>query len=181
MFVFALIGIIVLLVIWVVSMYNGFVTLGERVENAKGQIATQIESRWDAVKTLIDATKKYSQHEADVLENVTESRASLGRNASIGQLEKDAEQLDGVIGRLIAVSESYPELKASDVYQKTMDNIDKYENNVRQSRMIYNDTVTRYNRKVRVVPSNIVAGIFGFTTKEYFQGTESKQDMPSWD
>lgn len=178
---YIVIGIIVLIIVWVISIYNNFVTLGERVDNAKGQIATQIESRWDAVKSLIDASKKYSQHEADVLENVTESRASLGKNASIGDLERDAEQLDGVIGRLIAVSESYPDLKASSVYQKTMDNIDKYENNVRQSRMIYNDTVTRYNRKVRVIPSNIVANLFGFKSKEYFQASESKADMPSWD
>src|SRR5699024_2652409 len=175
------IGIIVLIIIWIISTYNSFITLGERVGNAKGQIATQIESRWDAVKSLIDATKKYSQHEAEVLENVTESRASLGSGASVSELQKDAGQLDSVVSRLIAVSESYPDLKASEVYQNTMESIDKYENNVRQSRMIYNDVVARYNRKVRVIPSNIVASLFGFRSKEYFQGTESKQDMPSWD
>lgn len=175
------VAILLIIGLWVVSTYNSLITLGERVENAKAQIGTQLESRWDAIKSLIDATRKYSKHEADVLQNITESRASLGRNATVGELEKDAEILDGIVSRLIAVSESYPDLKASQVYQTTMENIDKYENNVRQARMIYNDIVTRYNRKLRVIPSNIVAKLFGFMPKEYFQVTETKTDMPSWD
>lgn len=176
-----IIGILILIVLWVISTYNSFITLGERVGNARGQIATQLESRWDAVQTLIDATKKYSKHEAETLENVTEARASLGNNASVGELEEDAEQLNRVVSRLIAVSESYPDLKASETYKTTMESINLYEENVRQSRMIYNDTVARYNRRVRVIPSNIVANLFGFRPKEYFRGTESKKDMPRWD
>jgi|SRR5699024_4581773 len=178
---YGLIAIIVILVLWGVSVYNSLVTLLERVNNAKAQIATQIESRWDALKSLIDATKKYSEHEATVLENVTEERASIGRGSSVSDIENDEAQFNNVLGRLIAVSEAYPDLKASQVYQNTMDNIDKYENNVRNSRMIYNDTVTRYNRKIRVFPSNIIAGIFNFREREYFEATESKQDMPGWD
>lgn len=176
-----IIGILVLIALWVISTYNSFITLRERVGNAKGQITTQLESRWDAVKTLIDATKKYSEHEAGTLENVTEARASLGSSATVSELEEDAEQLNSVVSRLIAVSESYPDLKASETYKTTMESINEYEENVRQSRMIYNDTVARYNRKIRVIPSNIVANLFNFRPREYFRGTESKRDMPTWD
>ncbi len=178
-----IIGLIILLVIvlaWVVSIYNSLVTLRERVDNAKAQIATQIESRWDAIKSLIEATKQYSTHEAEVLEKVTESRASIGRGSSIKDIEEDQSQLESMVARLIAVSEAYPDLKASAVYKDTMASINKFEDNVRNSRMIYNDIVTRYNRKLKVFPSSIVAGVFNFQAREYFQGTETKQDMPSW-
>ena len=179
-----LIGIIVLLVVlavWAVGVYNSLVTLRERVDNAKAQIVTQIESRWDAIKSLIEATKQYSSHEAEVLESVTASRASIGRGSSVADIEKDQGQLDSVLGRLIAVSEAYPDLKASTVYQDTMASINKYEDNVRNSRMIYNDTVTRYNRMLKVFPSSIIAGMFNFAAREYFEGSEAKKDMPSWE
>lgn len=176
-----LIVIIAAVAFWGVSIYNSLVTLRERVDNAKAQIATQIESRWDAVKSLIEATKQYSKHEAEVLESVTEKRASIGKNSSIEEIQEAEAQFNNVLGRLIAVSENYPDLKASGVYQTTMASINKFEDNVRNSRMIYNDIVTRFNRKTKVFPSSIVAGMFNFEEREYFEGTETKQDMPSWE
>lgn len=165
---------------WVVSTYNRLVTVRERVANAKAQIATQIESRWDALKSLIDATKQYSKHEAEVLEGVTEKRASIGKNSSVEEIENADREFNSVLGRLIAVSENYPDLKASQVYQSTMTSINKFEDNVRNARMIYNDVVTKLNRTIKMFPSNIIAGIFKFEEEEYFQGSESKQDMPNW-
>lgn len=173
--------ILVLLVAgWAFSTYNNFVSLSERVDNAKAQIATQIESRWEAVKSLIDATKNYSKHEAELLGEVTLSRTSLGREASVADIERDSTQLDNLLSRLIAVSENYPDLKASQVYETTMEKIDKHENNVRQSRMIYNDTVTKYNRYLKVFPSSILGKLMGFSPKDYFQGSQDKDQMPSW-
>ena len=154
-----LIPIIIILVIaaavvfWAVGIYNSLVTLRERVDNAKAQIATQIESRWDAIKSLIQATKQYSKHEAEVLESVTEKRASIGRASSVDELENAEREFNSVLGRLIAVSENYPDLKASGVYQTTMTSINKFEENVRNARMIYNDVVTRYNRKTKTIRS----------------------------
>lgn len=180
-------GFIILIVVlvavgfWVMSSYNSLITLRERVDNAKAQIATQIESRWDALKSLIEATKQYSKHEAEVLESVTEKRASIGKNSSVSQIENSEQEFNNVLGRLIAVSESYPDLKASGVYQTTMASVNKYEDNVRNSRMIYNDIVTRFNRAIKMFPGSIIAGIFKFTERDYFQGTETKQEMPSWE
>lgn len=176
-----LIVIIVAIVFWGVSIYNSLVTLRERVDNAKAQIATQIESRWDAVKSLIEATKQYSKHEAEVLESLTEKRASIGRDSSVEKIQEAEREFNSVMGRLIAVSENYPDLKASGVYQTTMTSINKFEDNVRNARMIYNDIVTRFNRRTKVFPSSIVAGIFNFEEREYFEGTETKEDMPSWE
>lgn len=180
LFMFGFIVILLILVTWTIKTYNKFITLGERVSNAKGQIATQIESRWDAVRNLIEATKTYSKHEAETLENVITQRISIHPNSPIEQIEEYDQQINHVLGRLMAISENYPELKASKVYLKTMDSVDKYENHVRHSRMIYNDVVTRFNRLVRMFPSNIIARLFKFEVKEYFQETENKLNMPSW-
>ncbi len=180
-FIIVILVILAAIIFWAVGIYNSLVTLRERVDNAKAQIATQIESRWDAIKSLIDATKQYSKHEAEVLESVTEKRASIGRASSISEMENAEREFNNVLGRLIAVSENYPDLKASGVYQSTMSSINKFEENVRSARMIYNDVVTRYNRKTKVFPSSIVAGMFNFEQREYFEGTEEKQEMPSWE
>lgn len=173
--------VVVVVGIYVLVTYNQFVSLNERVDNGKAQIATQIESRWDAVSSLISATKRYSAHESEVLASITEKRASLGKDSSVRELEESDGQLQQVVGRLIAISEGYPELKASDVYQNTMNSIQKFEDHVRHARMIYNDVVTRFNRQVKMFPSNFVAKIFRFKEREYFEATESKEAMPSWE
>ena len=183
--VLLVIGFIFLAVIGVAAYgiitYNSFVTLRERVFNGKAQIAAQIESRWDAVTNLISATKQYESHEASVLENITAQRSSLGRDSSMDEIEQNDEQLNNVVGRLIAISEAYPELKASEVYKSTMESVNKFEDNVRHSRMIYNDVVTQFNRKLRQFPTNIIAGIFKFEAQPYFEQTEQKGEMPTWD
>lgn len=180
-FIILIVVVLIVVAAWTVSTYNTLITIRERVDNAKAQISTQIESRWDAVKSLIDATKLYSKHEAEVLENVTQQRASIGQNSSIKDIENSESELNNVVGRLIAVAESYPDLKASNVYATTMASINKFEDNVRNSRMIYNDTVTKFNRKIKVFPSSIIANMFHFDERNYFEGTETKQDMPSWE
>lgn len=177
----ALVLFIVIILVWTISTYNSFITLIERVNNAKAQVATQIESRWDAVKSLISATKKYSSYEAETLNAITEKRTNVGKESAIEEIQNDEAQYNRVIGRLLAVSENYPDLKASEVYQNTMVSINKFEDHVRGARMIYNDVVTKLNRKTKMFPSNIIANIFQFKEREYFQGTASKQEVPEWD
>lgn len=172
--------VIALIALWAIGVYNRLVRLKEMVKNATGQIAAQIESRWDALKSLIDATKSYTGHEADVLKSIAESRAKIGSGTSVKDIEADNEKFESALGRLIAIGESYPDLKASEVYQTTMGNIDKYEMALKNSRMIYNDTVTRYNREIKVFPAVIIAGFLGFREEEYFKSSESKQEMPTW-
>lgn len=166
---------------WAIKTYNGLVRSRENVYNAKSQIATQIESRWDALTSIIQATKQYATHEAETLEKVTEQRTSVNQNSSVAELEQDDAQFGNVLNRLLAVVESYPELKASDLYQTAMREVSDYENKVRHSRMVFNDSVTILNRAIQEFPSSIIAGLFGFEKQAYFEETETKKEMPSWD
>ena len=173
--------IIALIVIWMISTYNKLVQSREMVRNSMGQIAAQIESRWDALTSLIEATKKYSKHESEVLENVTAQRTGISKNSNPSDVEKDATMFNEAIGRINVVAEAYPDLKASNIYENTMNQINEYENNVRHSRMIYNDTVTKFNRLILTFPNSLLAGIFNFREEEYFTSTETKRSMPSWE
>src|SRR5690625_1990234 len=172
--------VILIIVFWIISTYNRLISAREFVRNSMGQISAQIESRWDALQNMIEGTKQYTEYEAETLESITEQRSSLGKDVAVEQVNQDDQLFNQAIGRLFAVAESYPELKASQLYQETMQNVDRYEQQVRQSRMIYNDTVTKYNRLIQSIPSNIIASMFNFTQKDYFENTESKTDMPGW-
>lgn len=176
----AVIVIVVLILLWGVSTYNKLISSREFVRNSMGNIAAQVESRWDAVKALIDAAKKYSSHEAEALTNITAMRAKVDRTSEPTTVEKDDSLFEQAMNQINVVVESYPELKADRVYIQSMEGIDKYENNVRQARMVYNDTVTKFNRQVQQFPSSIVAGMFGFSQEAYFQSSSSKSDMPQW-
>lgn len=169
------------LILFFISTNNKLVRSREAVKNAMGQIATNIESRWDALSSLISATKQYSEREAETLMDITRARSGITPAASPEDVAKDDELFSRALQGLNVVIENYPELKASGLYQSAMESIDKYENNVRMSRQIFNDTVTMYNRQLKVFPTNIIAGMLGFTEEEYFTATETKVDMPSWD
>jgi LemA protein len=172
--------VLALIALWVIKAYNDLIKSREFVRNAMSQISAQIESRWDALKSMIEGTKQYAEYEAKTLENITEKRTSLNSQSTVSEVEQDDSLFDQALGRIFAVAENYPDLKASNLYRDTISNIDKYEQQVRQSRMIYNDSVTKYNRLIQSVPTNIIAGIFNFNSERYFEGTAEKTEMPSW-
>ncbi len=173
--------IIGLLLVWLISTRNKLVRSREMVRNSMGQISAQVESRWDAVKSLISATNKYSEHESEVLMDITRSRSQVTKDSNVGDIVKDEQQFNSAIGKIQVVAENYPELKASNVYENTMGSIKDFENNVRHSRMIYNDTVTKYNSQILTFPNSLAASIFNFKEEDYFSTTEGKENMPSWD
>ncbi|SHH04254.1 LemA protein [Anaerosphaera aminiphila DSM 21120] len=175
-----IIAVVVIVALIVVSMYNSLVREREMVRNAKGQIATQVESRWDAISSLIDATKSYEKHEDELLRDITKSRTGVGRNSDVKDFEAEENLFNQAMGRINVVAENYPNLKASDVYQNTMIQIAKFEDNVRHSRMIYNDTVTKYNTNIQSFPSSLVASAFNFGQEAYFENTKEKNEVPSW-
>jgi LemA protein len=178
MLVFAII--IAIIVIFAISTYNGLIRSQEMVDNAMAQIAAQVESRWDALRNLIDATKHYSNFELEAFEKITANRASINKKSSPKEVEADSQDFNRAVGNITAVAESYPDLKSSELYKETMSSINKYEDNVRHSRMIYNDTVTKFNRAIKSFPQNLFAGMLGFTEKDYFTNTENKTDIPSF-
>lgn len=179
-----MIGIPVLVILGLIfiaiSIYNKLVYAREYVRNAMGNIAAAVESRWDALSNLIQATEKYSAHEADTLKSVTAQRSGISSTSKAEDVVKDDQLFEKAMDRINVVVEQYPQLKADQVYLQTMNSVNQYEDTVRKSRMIYNDTVTKYNRKVLSFPTSILAGIFGFRQEDYFKNTETKKDMPMW-
>lgn len=171
---------IVLIAIYAINVYNGLVNQREFVRNAMANIAAQVESRWDALKNLIDATKSYSDYESNLLREITAQRSGISKTSSADEVERDDQLFNKALNKINVVAENYPDLKSSQVYIKTMDSVNSYEEKVRMSRMVYNDTVTKLNRQVQQFPTSIIASLFGFHQEEYFKQSEGKSEMPSW-
>lgn len=177
-----IIGILALLIIGAgVYSYNKLVGYRELVDNAFSQIAVQVESRWDQVSSLIKAAKSYEKYESETLENITKARAYITKNSSVDAIEQDSLEFEGTLARLIALAENYPDLKASGPYRDAMAAIGTSEDKIRYARMIYNDSVTKLNRAIKVFPTVLYAGLLGFRERDYFQGSPDKEEMPSWD
>lgn len=175
-----IIGLIILALLVIVGLYifntqRELVNLDEMANNALNQIAVQQNSRWDAISSLVAMTEKYSKHEHDTLVEVIGQRTKATTAEEINAQEG---AFNSVLGRLLAVSERYPELKADGMFNKTMDSINDYENLVRTSRMVYNDSVTKMNRMVRQWPSSFVASLLKFAKREYLEVPDEKKDMP---
>lgn len=176
----AIIVIVIFLILMVVGIYNSLVRQNEMVANAMSQIATQLQSRWDALNNLIDATKDYADFESRTFEQITRNRTGIDRNSTPAQVADEENQFKHALSSFYAVAENYPNLKTSDIYRQTMDSINKYEDNVRHSRMIYNDTVTSFNRYIKSFPQTIFAGMFGYQEKDYFKNEEPTNQAPKW-
>lgn len=172
--------IVVLIVLAVVGVYNSLVRKNEMVANAMNQIGTQLQSRWDALNNLIDATRDYAKYESETLDKITKNRTGVNKNSSPADVSREENEFKSALNQFYAVAENYPDLKSSQVYKSTMDSINKYEDNVRHSRMIYNDTVTSFNRYIKSFPQNLFAGMFGYGEKDYFKNEEVSNQAPKW-
>ena len=174
------IAVVALLVLWVISVQNKLVKSDEFCNNALKQINVQQISRYDALQALVKLTREYSSYEADTLQKIVEARKITSSPApSATDIDANEAVLKEIGAKLIAVAEAYPELKANQNYQQTMASIEKYEENVRLSRMTYNDTVTRFNQQVRMFPASAVAGMLGFAKREYLADDVTKKDYPT--
>ena len=174
-----IIAVVVLLVLWVISIQNKLVKSDELCKNALKQINVQQVSRYDAIKALVKLTREYASYESETLQKVIEARRITTSAApTVAEINANEAALNSALSRLIAVAEQYPELKANTSYQETMQSIKGYEENVRLSRMTFNDTVTRYNNEVRVFPASLVASLLGFPQREYLAEDTSKTEYP---
>ena len=171
---------VVLLAGWVMSTQRRLVVMDENINNAMSQIGVQLSSRFDALTALLDLAKGYAAHESQTLIETIKSRRSVITAKSTPQ---DVLQQEGVIsealGRISMVAERYPELKADKGYVKCMDAVDSYEKMVRTSRLIYNDSVTKLNREIRMFPVSLIAWMLGVRQRDYLEAREDKADMPS--
>nr|WP_294493446.1 LemA family protein [uncultured Anaerosporobacter sp.] len=160
--------IVAVIVLWIISTQRRLVELDENISNAMSQIGVQLSSRFDALMALLDLTKGYANHESETLIETIKSRRSV---ITVKSTPDDVLRQEGVIfdalGRIAMVTEQYPELAVNQTYIKTMDAVQTFENMVRTSRLIYNNSVTKLNREIRMFPVSMVAGMLGFRQREY--------------
>jgi len=166
---YVLLGVVVLLVLSTILMYNSLITLKKRVKNAWAQIDVQLKRRYDLIPNLVNAVKGYMDFEKETLQKVIEAR-SKAMNASGMSDKMQAEgELSGMLSRLMAVVEQYPDLKASQNVRQLMEELSNTENRIGFARQFYNDLTTRFNTRIRVFPSNIIASLFHFEAFPWFE------------
>ena len=170
-----LIGVAVLLGLYLVGMYNGFIVLRTRIQEALSGIDVQLKRRADLIPNLVETVKGYAKHEKEVFENVTKARASMMNAGSLQEKADANNQLSGALKSLFAVAESYPELKANTNFQDLQRQLEDTEDKVSFSRQFYNSNVLEFNSKVQLFPANIIAGMFGFKQAEFFAANEEER------
>lgn len=179
--IFIIIALAILVAGYIISTQREFVHLDELCKNAMSQIAVQLNSRWDAITALAKTAAQYAGHESETLINTIRERRQ-GNITTAEQVNEQQGAISQVLGRLIAIGEAYPNLKADALYKEAMDGMRDYEEKVRMSRMVYNDTATKMNRMVRQWPSSFVASMLNFTVKEYLNiDDEKKKNYPDLD
>jgi LemA protein len=181
--------VVVLLALWAVGVYNGLVVGRNRYNNAFAQIDVQLKRRYDLIPNLVECVKGYMAHEKGTLEAVVAARANAfgaaqkaaskpGDPAAMKQLSEADAQLNGALGRLIAVAESYPELKANQNMMALQEELTSTENKVSFARQAYNDSVTAFNNQREVFPTVIVANLFGFTEAALLETAPAEKAAP---
>lgn len=174
-------GIIILIlagsvVVWAILTYNSLITFKNRVEEAWSDIDVQLKRRYDLIPNLVNTVKGYASHEKETFQNVTEARTKA-MQAQAPQEKAQAENfLSETLKSLFAVSENYPDLKANENFLELQRELTDTENKVQASRRFYNGNVRDYNTKIETVPTNIIAGVFNFSVREFFELDESEKE-----
>ena len=182
-----LVGVVLLLALWVIGLYNGLVVLRNRYKNAYAQIDVQLKRRYDLIPNLVETAKGYLKHERETLEAVITARnQAAGAAAALAKMPGDATAvrafaqaetgLAGVLSRLMAVAERYPDLKANEQMSRVSEELASTENRIAFARQHYNDEVTAYNVKRELFPSSLVAGIFNFAPAALLESTQSEAE-----
>jgi LemA protein len=167
--------VVVLIGLYAIVSYNGLVSLRNRIENAWAQIDVQLKRRYDLIPNLVETVKGYAAHERETLDAVIEAR-NAGMNASGPHDQAEAEnQITGALKSLFALSEAYPDLKANQNFAQLQEELTGTEGRIAYARQFYNDTVYRYNTKIQSFPSNLLAGAFRFSEREYFEADDESR------
>jgi LemA protein len=174
-------AIVALLVLIVVVMYNGLVRDRNRVDNAWSQVDVQLKRRYDLIPNVVETVKGYATHEQQTFERVTQARSAAQSAEGPGEQAEAENFLTSALRQLFAVAEDYPELRASENFQGLQAELSETENRISVSRQIYNDTVLTYNNRVQQVPMNVVASMFGFREREFFEAGEEADTAPAVD
>jgi LemA protein len=172
---YVILGIVVVIILWLIGVYNGLIRLKNRVKEAWADIDVQLKRRYDLIPNLMETVKGYMKHEEGVLTKVTEARAAAMGAKGLGDKAKAENMLSETLKSLFAVSESYPDLKASQNFLQLQDEISDTENKIQASRRFYNTQVRDFNTKIEVFPTNMIAGMLKFKSKDFFEIEDQKE------
>ena len=170
-----LIAVIVIIVLWVIVVYNGFVRLKNQVENAWSQIDVQLKRRADLIPNLVDTVKGYAKHEKSTFNEVTKARTALMNAGDAKQAAEADNMLTGALKSLFAVAEAYPDLKANQNFLQLQEELSGTENKIAASRQYYNDVVMQYNTKRETFPDSFISNAFNFAEENLFEATEQEK------
>ena len=165
----------------VVLLYNRLVRLRNRAENAWAQVEVQLKRRHDLIPNLVETVKGYAGHERAALDSVTEARTSAQRATTVEQQAKAESGLTAALGRLFAVAEAYPQLRATENFQQLQGELEETEDKIAVARQLYNDAVLSYDNTRETVPTSLVAGLIGFAPRPYFEIDERSRALPQAD
>lgn len=177
----AIFAFVAAIVLWASSTQRKLVVLDEKTNNAMSQVGVKLSSRFDALTALMDLTRGYAEYESvTLIETILSRRSVITSKSTPDDVMRQEEIISEALGRLALVTEQYPELKANETYIKTMDAVQTFGNMVRTSRLIYNDSVAKLNREIRMLPASLISGMLGFRQREYiveqaWQGRELHQ------
>jgi len=181
--VIKMVGWIILIIVlviglYILSKYNSFIVLRNRIQNAWAQINVELKRRYDLIPNLINTVKGYMQYEKEVLENVVKARSQAIEAKSVKEQGEAETQLTKALRTLFAVMENYPELKANENVMRLQEELTSTENRIAFSRQFYNDIVMRYNAGIQTFPANIIANMFNFKGEEYFEIELPEKEAP---
>jgi LemA protein len=176
--IIVIVAIVLLVGLTLVLLYNKLVRLRNRVENAWAQVDVQLRRRYDLIPNLVETVKGYASHERATFEEVTKARTAAQEASTVGEQAQAENMLTAALGRLFAVAEDYPELRATENFQQLQGQLEETESKIAVSRQIYNDAVLTYDTALETVPTNIVAGMFSFAEKPYFEIEEPAREAP---
>jgi LemA protein len=176
--VLVLVALLVLVAGAIVVLYNRLVRLRNRCENAWSQVDVQLKRRYDLIPNLVETVKGYASHEKTTFEEVTKARAAAQQADGVAAQAQAENTLTAAIGRLFAVAEAYPELRATENFQQLQAELSETENKIAVARQVYNDTVQTYDTARETIPTNIIAGMFNFEAREYFETEEAARATP---
>lgn len=167
-----------LLIMYFIGAYNGLVRMSAEIDGKWAQVDVNLQRRYDLIPNLVEVVKGYAKHEEEVFTQIADARAKLAGSSKMDmeQTNQANAQLEGALGRLLAIAENYPELKANENFIKLQDELAGTENRLATSRKDYNDTVKIYNAKIKTIPTNFVAAMMGFTSRDYFAITQAASE-----
>jgi len=179
--VIVIVAVVVLLLLVLVGMFNKLVRLRNRAQNAWAQVDVQLRKRYDLIPNLVETVKGYAAHERETFEAVTQARTAAQQAQGVQQQAQAENMLTAALGRLFAVAEAYPQLRATENFQQLQAQLTDIESQIAIARQVYNDTVLSYDNALQTVPTNVIAGMFNFQPREYFQTEDATREAPRVD